>query len=58
LLPSSRNSGSASFKAATEPEEALDWGSAPEFFKEKFRQYARDAIALLEQRREQMSEAA
>jgi hypothetical protein len=39
-------------------EEALDWGSAPEFFKEKFRQYARDAIALLEQRREQMSEAA
>ena len=39
-------------------EDALDWDSAPEFFKEKFRQRARDAIALLEQRREQMPDAA
>ena len=34
-------------------EEALDWDSAPKILKEKFCQYARDAIALLEQRREQ-----
>jgi len=39
-------------------ERALDWDSAPEFFKAKFRQYARDAIALLEQHREKMPDAA
>jgi hypothetical protein len=39
-------------------EEALDWDSASEFLKEKLRQCARDAIALLEQRREQIPDAA
>ena len=39
-------------------EEAPDWNSEPEFLKEEFRQYARDAIDLLEQRREQMLDAA
>ena len=39
-------------------EDALDWDSAPEFVKEKFRQCARDAIALLEQRRERIPDAA
>jgi hypothetical protein len=39
-------------------EEALDWDRAFEFVKEEFRQYARDAIALLEQRREQIPDAA
>jgi hypothetical protein len=39
-------------------EEAPDWNSEPEFPKEEFRQYARDAIDLLEQRREQMLDAA
>ncbi len=33
-------------------EEVADWDSEPEFLKEEFRQYARDAIALLEQHRE------
>jgi hypothetical protein len=42
----------------TTPEEALDWDRAFEFVKEEFRQYARDAIALLEQRREQIPDAA
>ena len=36
-------------------EEALDWDSAPKFLKEEFCQSARDAIALLEQRREQLA---
>jgi hypothetical protein len=36
----------------------LGWDSAPEFVKEKFRQCARDAIALLEQHREQTPDAA
>jgi hypothetical protein len=35
-------------------EDALDWDNAPELVKEKIRQCARDAIALLEQRREQI----
>jgi hypothetical protein len=39
-------------------EEALDWDSAPKFLKEEFCQNARDAIALLEQRREPMPSAA
>ena len=39
-------------------EEAPDWNSEPEFLKEEFRQYAREAIAILEQRREQMPNAA
>jgi hypothetical protein len=39
-------------------EEAPEWNSEPEFLKEEFRQYARDAIALLEQHREQMPDAA
>jgi hypothetical protein len=39
-------------------EEAPDWNSQPEFLKEEFRQYARDAIDLLEQRKEQMLDAA
>jgi hypothetical protein len=39
-------------------EEAPDWDSEPEFLKEKFRRYARDAIALLEQHREPMLAAA
>jgi hypothetical protein len=38
--------------------EAPDWNSEPEFLKEEFRQYARDAIARLEQPREQMPDAA
>jgi hypothetical protein len=38
--------------------EAQDWNSEPEFLKEEFRQYARDAIARLEQPREQMPDAA
>jgi hypothetical protein len=36
-------------------EEALDWDSAPKFLKEEFCQNARDAIALLEQRRERLA---
>ena len=39
-------------------EEVLDWESEPEFLKEEFREYARDALALLEQRREQLLDAA
>jgi hypothetical protein len=39
-------------------EEAPDWDSEPEFLKEEFRQYARDAIALLEQHGEQLLAAA
>jgi hypothetical protein len=39
-------------------EEVPDWDSEPEFLKEEFRQYARDAIALLEQHRELMLAAA
>ncbi len=39
-------------------EEAPDWDSEPEFLKEEFRQYAQDAIALLEQHGEQLLAAA
>ena len=39
-------------------EEVPDWESEPEFLKEEFRDYARVAIALLEQRREPMLDAA
>ena len=39
-------------------EEAPDWDSEPDFLKEEFREYARDAIALLEQHSEQMLDAA
>jgi mRNA deadenylase 3'-5' endonuclease subunit Ccr4 len=39
-------------------EETLDWDRASEFVREEFRQYARDAIAFLEQRREQIPDAA
>ena len=39
-------------------EETPDWSNEPEFLREEFRQYARDALALLEHRREQMSDAA
>ncbi|WP_153885370.1 hypothetical protein [Microvirga tunisiensis] len=39
-------------------EEAPDWESEPEFLKEEFREYARDALALLAQRRDQMLDAA
>jgi hypothetical protein len=39
-------------------EEAPDWDSEPEFLKEEFRQYARDAIALLEQHGKQVLAAA
>jgi mRNA deadenylase 3'-5' endonuclease subunit Ccr4 len=39
-------------------EEAPDWDNEPEFLKEEFREYARDALALLEQRREQLLDAA
>ena len=39
-------------------EEAPDWDNEPEFLKEEFREYARDAIAPLEQHREQILNAA
>ena len=39
-------------------EEPPDWDSEPNFIKDEFREYARDAIALLEQHREQMLDAA
>jgi hypothetical protein len=39
-------------------EEALDWDRASEFAREELHQYARDAIALLEQRRERIPDAA
>ncbi|MBM6583657.1 hypothetical protein ILT44_25995 [Microvirga sp. BT689] len=39
-------------------EEVPDWEREPEFLKEEFRQYARDAIALLGQHRAQVLEAA
>ena len=39
-------------------EETPDWESEPEFLKEEFREYARDALALLEQCREQIVNAA
>ncbi len=38
--------------------ETPEWESEPELLKEEFRQYACDALALLEQRREQMLDAA
>ncbi len=39
-------------------EEAPDWDSEPDFIKDEFREYARDAIALLEQHKAQMLDAA
>ena len=39
-------------------EEAPDWDSEPNFIKDEFREYARDAIALLEQHKAQMLDAA
>jgi hypothetical protein len=39
-------------------EETPDWDNEPEFLKHEFREYARDAIALLEQHREPLLTAA
>ncbi|MGF9763007.1 hypothetical protein AAII07_48415 [Microvirga sp. 0TCS3.31] len=39
-------------------EEIPDWYNEPEFLKDEFREYARDAIALLEQHRESLLTAA
>ncbi|MBL0408472.1 hypothetical protein JKG68_31920 [Microvirga aerilata] len=39
-------------------EEAPDWDSEPDLIKDEFREYARDAIALLEQHKAQMLDAA
>ena len=39
-------------------EEAPDWDSEPDLIKDAFREYARDAIALLEQHKAQMLDAA
>ncbi len=39
-------------------EDAFLWESEPEILKEEFRQYAREAIALLERRGEQLLDAA
>ena len=39
-------------------EEAPDWDSEPDFIKDEFRECARDAIALLEQHKAQMLDAA
>jgi hypothetical protein len=39
-------------------EEVPDWDNEPELLKEEFRQYARDAIALLEQHRARVLVAA
>ncbi len=39
-------------------EETPDWDSEPQFLKEEFREYARDAIALLEQHEAQVLDVA
>ncbi len=39
-------------------EEAPDWDSEANLIKDEFREYARDAIALLEQHKAQMLDAA
>ncbi len=39
-------------------EEAPNWNNEPEFLKDEFREYARDAIALVEQHREPLFDAA
>jgi hypothetical protein len=39
-------------------EETPDWDSEPEFLKDQFREYARDAIALVEQDSELLLTAA
>ena len=39
-------------------EETSDWDNEPEFLKDQFREYARDAIALVEQHRKPLLNAA
>ena len=41
-----------------EQEEAPDWDNEADIIKDEFREYARDAIALLEQHKAQMLAAA